>query len=196
MQAKLLRVLQERTFERVGGSQTISADVRWVAATNRDLVQMMDSGDFREDLFHRIAVFPVRLPPLRERRDDLCPLAEALLDQVAAEVGRPGMSLSPAAVKVLEGRRWRGNIRELRNVLERAVILADTSEIGPDLVEGDAASGARAQTSSALVTMEDAERSAIEAALRHTNGNRRLAAERLGIGTRTLYDKLKRYGLG
>src|SRR5690606_12043671 len=112
-------------FERVGGTQAITADVRWVAATNRDLAAEMAAGRFREDLYHRLAVFPVRLPPLRERRGDLLPLAESLLVRVGATLGKPGLSLDPSARAALVAYDWPGNVRELVNALERAAILAD-----------------------------------------------------------------------
>jgi two-component system, NtrC family, response regulator AtoC len=193
LQAKLLRVLQERRFERVGGSQTIEADVRWIAATNRDLRQLCDQGRFREDLYHRLAVFPLQLPPLRERVEDIQPLAEALLVKISAEVGLPPKALTAAAVERLEGHRWRGNVRELANALERAMILAEGQAIdSSDLaLEGGSATGASAPSG----TLEEIERRAIAAALAEVGGNRRRAAKQLGIPERTLYDRLKRHGL-
>ncbi len=192
LQAKLLRVLQESRFERVGGTRTISVDVRWIAATNRNLEEMVATRAFREDLYHRLAVFPIRLPPLRERRRDLMPLAEALLARLAAGLGRPPLTLDDLArERILHG-AWRGNVRELANALERAAILADG-----DVVHGDdlhISMTAPADDFSGS-TMEDIERRAIHRALEESGGNRRRAAERLGIGERTLYDKLKRYGL-
>jgi two-component system, NtrC family, response regulator AtoC len=194
LQAKLLRVLQERRFERVGGSQTVEADVRWLAATNRDLRAMVAAGSFREDLYYRLAVFPVALPPLRDRPEDLRPLATQLLAEVGAELSRPGLRLSEAAHLALAARRWPGNVRELRNALERAAILCDGQELGPeDLRDPTAPPGA---ATAAGGSMEDAERAAIDAALAQHQGNRRLAAQTLGIGERTLYDKLRRYGIG
>ena len=115
LQAKLLRVLQERRFERVGGTRTLEVDVRWIAATNRDLRAMIDEGRFREDLYHRLAVFPIKLPPLRERRLDLLPLARALLDRIARDLKRSVPRLTPSAVSRLESASWRGNVRELAN---------------------------------------------------------------------------------
>jgi two-component system response regulator FlrC len=192
LQAKLLRVLQERTFERVGGTQSIEVDVRWVAATNRDLRGMMEEGTFREDLYHRIAVFPVELPPLRERRGDIKPLAEVLLARIGREIKRPGLSLAPGAIDVLTAASWPGNIRELANVLERAAILADGDVItSADLhIEGGAPRDAVALSGRTLAELE---RAAIVDALAAVDGNRRQAAERLGIGVRTLYDKIKKY---
>ncbi len=193
LQAKLLRVLQERTFERVGGSQTVDADVRWVAATNRDLAQMIADGAFREDLYHRVAVFPIRLPPLRERRADLAPLSTALLHRVSAELGRPGLSLSAEAVAKIEAAPWPGNIRELRNTLERAVILSEGGEVRADAIWLDPVSGGPAPAATTTTNLEQLEREAIERALQQAGGNRKNAAELLGIGVRTLYDKLKKW---
>ncbi|HVZ85673.1 MAG TPA: sigma-54 dependent transcriptional regulator [Polyangia bacterium] len=195
LQAKLLRVLQERRFERVGGRQTVEADVRWIAATNRDLPALIARGGFREDLYHRVAVFPVEMPPLRARREDIPPLADRLLVRIAGALGRPELRLTDDARQVLAAAAWPGNVRELANVLERSAILADAPAIGADdlalLPGGDgAAAGGTAPT-----TMTELERDAIERALAATGGNRRLAAARLGIGLRTLYEKLKRYGL-
>ncbi len=197
LQARLLRVLQERAFERVGGTRTLEVDVRWIAATHQDLRAQISAGTFREDLYHRLSVFPVRLPPLRERTGDLLPLAEVLLQRACHELKRPMLKLSEAARRVLQGGRWTGNIRELANVLERAVILCDADTIEPHHLLMDPAPRAPAP---AIVgeakTLEDLERHAIERALEEVRGNRREAAERLGIGVRTLYEKLKRYNLG
>lgn len=198
LQAKLLRVIQERRFERVGGSRTLTADVRWVAATNRDLQAEIAAGRFREDLYHRLAVFPVRMPPLRERPRDVLPLAERLLAEVAAEVGRPGLRLDAEAKAALGSYAWPGNVRELRNALERAAILADATVIsGEHLILGMPVGGAASAPAAggSLVTMADHEREAIRQALAASAGNRRAAADRLDIGERTLYDKLKLYGL-
>ncbi len=131
-QAKLLRVLQEQRFERLGGTRTIEVDVRWIAATNRDLEARVASGDFREDLYHRLAVFPIHLPPLRDRRRDLLPLAETLLARIAADVGRPLLRLDPLAREKIQQASWPGNVRELGNALERAAILAEG-----DVLRGD-----------------------------------------------------------
>jgi two-component system, NtrC family, response regulator AtoC len=215
LQAKLLRVIQEQRFERVGGTRTIEVDVRWIAATNRDIDRMVQQGDFREDLYHRLAVFPVRLPPLRERRQDILPLTETLLARVSADLGRPPLHLDDAARRqILEG-AWTGNVRELANTLERAAILAEGHTIhGSDLTISPASGGVghtgRASADEASRspegdparrpdagprTMADIEKEAIRRALEGVDGNRRRAAERLGIGERTLYDKIKKYGL-
>ncbi len=191
LQAKLLRVLQERTFERVGGHRTIAAEVRWVAASNCDLEAMIRDGSFREDLYHRLAAFPVRLPPLRERPEDILPLAEVLLADVCRDLKRPSLALSPAAREALVAAPWPGNVRQLRNALERAAILCE----GPVL--GDLGLPAAAAPSSAPpLALDSLEKGAIVRALAATQGNRRKAAQALGIGLRTLYDKLKRYGIG
>jgi two-component system, NtrC family, response regulator AtoC len=194
LQAKLLRVLQDRKFERVGGTRTIEVDVRWVAATNRDLEAMVHDGDFREDLYHRLAVFPIHLPPLRDRQQDVLPIAEALLARISADLGRSPLHLDEEAKTRIRGARWSGNVRELANSLERAAILAEGDSLrGADLALPAARREGTAETDGQ--TMADIEHEAIRRALAEVGGNRRLAAERLGIGVRTLYDKLKRYGI-
>jgi two-component system response regulator FlrC len=194
LQAKLLRVLEERSFERLGGAQTIPANVRWIAATNRDLRAMLAEGRFREDLYHRLAVFPVRLPPLRERRGDILPLAEALLARIARDLGRRPPELTAAARDRILAAPWPGNVRELANALERAVILAGGAALGPEHLVLDTTT-ASPNGAADLRTLADLERDAIARTLGAVGGNRKDAAERLGIGLRTLYDKLKRYRL-
>jgi two-component system response regulator FlrC len=223
LQAKLLRVVQEKRFERVGGRQTVEADVRWIAATNRNLADMMQRGAFREDLYHRLSVFPVRLPALRERRVDIGPLADHLLERIGGALGRPGVRLTDDARRALAAAAWPGNVRELANVLERSVILAEGDSIAAEDLAvwsavagsgGDppphfpgpgagAGAGPSAEVSAtagadpaAPATVSELERAAIVRALAATGGNRRRAAAQLGIGLRTLYDKLKRYDLG
>ena len=205
-------MLQERSFERVGGGQTLRADVRWIAATNRDLPAQIAAGRFREDLFHRLAVFPVVLPPLRERHEDIEPLAERLLARACAALGRRPLRLDPGARALLHRARWTGNVRELANALERAAILADGDVLtAADLaipglaIPGPAAPPTQSFAPPTLASADplisdprpliDLERDAIEAALRFYAGNRTRAADALGIGVRTLYDKIKRYGL-
>ncbi len=198
LQAKLLRVLEERTFERLGGSTSIEVDVRWVAATHRDLRAMVKEGTFREDLYHRLAVFPIRLPPLRERREDIVPLAETLVAELAAAAGRKPPRLDDAMKARLAEAPWPGNVRELRNTLERAMILADGAVLGeehlwiePSVDDEPAGAGAPGGDGS----LADLERETIAKTLAAVGGNRRAAAAKLGIGLRTLYDKLKKYGL-
>jgi two-component system, NtrC family, response regulator AtoC len=191
LQAKLLRVLQERRFERVGGTRTMEVDVRWIAATNRDLLAMTRSGAFREDLYHRLAVFPIELPPLRHRPQDIAPLAETLLARIGADLGRTPLRLDADAVQRIQSAPWTGNVRELANTLERAAILADG-----DVIRGsDLQLTAQDRPEQQPRTMTDLEREAIQRTLAEVGGNRRLAAERLGIGVRTLYEKLKRYDI-
>ncbi len=194
LQAKLLRVLQERRFERVGGTQTLEVDIRWIAATNRDLAAMRDEGRFREDLYHRLSVFPIRLPPLRERRADILPLARALLARACAELKRAPLRLTPDAEQRLTASTWPGNIRELANALERAAILADGAVVTPDHLALEAPR-ARASDEGEGGSLAQIERAAITRALAAVGGNRRRAAEALGIGERTLYEKLKKYGV-
>ncbi len=197
LQAKLLRVLQERRFERVGGAQTLDADVRWIAATNRDLRAMIDRGEFREDLYHRIAVFPIVLPPLRDRPADILPIARSLLERSAGSIGRRQLTLSTKAEEKLRAHPWPGNVRELANALERAGILADTDVIDADelWLEAQDADPAPQRRSDEVRHLATVERDAIAHALATVDGNRRKAADLLGIGERTLYDKIKRYGL-
>jgi two-component system, NtrC family, response regulator AtoC len=197
LQAKLLRVLEERRFERLGGSVAVTVDVRWVAATNRDLRTMAQEGTFREDLYHRLAVFPIRLPPLRERREDIVPLAEALVVRLSASAGRsPSPRLDDAAKARLRSEDWPGNVRELRNVLERAMILADGAVIKPEHLWIEASSApADALGTRDAGSLAELERQTIQRTLAAVAGNRRLAATKLGIGLRTLYEKLKRYDL-
>jgi DNA-binding NtrC family response regulator len=198
LQAKLLRVLEERRFERLGGSTPVTVDVRWVAATNRDLRTMAQEGGFREDLYHRLAVFPIRLPPLRERREDILPLAESLVAQLSAHAGRAAVPrIDDAAKERLQREDWPGNVRELRNVLERAMILADGPLIKPEhlWIEGSSALPGVPSGAGNEGSLADLERQMIHRTLTAVGGNRRLAATKLGIGLRTLYEKLKRYDL-
>jgi two-component system response regulator FlrC len=202
LQAKLLRVIETRRFERVGGSRTLEADVRWVAATHRNLEERLASGAFRDDLYHRLAVFPVRLPPLRERREDILPLARHLLQRIGRDLGRAAPRLDPGAEVVIETAPWPGNVRELANALERAAILAGDAPITPELVTAGPSApagtppGSAPPGAAAGPTLEELERRTIGRALERHGGHRQRAAEELGIGVRTLYEKLKRYGLG
>jgi two-component system response regulator FlrC len=186
-------VLQDKRFERVGGHQVVEADVRWIAATNRNLAEMVQQGTFRGDLYHRLSLFPVQLLPLRERRDDVAPLSDHLLRRIGVALGRPELRLTDAAREALAAASWPGNVRELANVLERSAILVEGNQIDDDdlaLPPQTEAPGTDAPT-----TITDVERDAIERALAATSGNRRPAAARLGMPLRTFYDKLKRYGM-
>ncbi len=205
MQAKLLRVLQERTFTRIGGTEEIHSDIRVVAATNRELAARVHDGTFREDLFYRLNVFPIRLPSLRERPADVEPLATAFLAAEGEKHGRPDLHLSEPATEFLRGVDWPGNVRQLRNVIERAAILAEGDEIRPEHFE-DVAGHDRlpgAELLPAGATLKDvgkeaarrAETDAIRHALEQTNGNKTEAARRLGVSYKTLWSKLKEYEL-
>jgi DNA-binding NtrC family response regulator len=194
LQAKLLRVLQERTFERLGGRREIRADVRIIAATNRDLGTEIREKRFREDLYYRLNVFPIHLPPLRERRDGLPILTEYLVLRAAQQIGRAVSLVEQEVHAAFADYDWPGNIRELQNVIERAVILSSgriTLNDLPELIR-------RPVKQTAITTdgsLQDLEREAILEALARCGGNRRLAAERLGISKRTLQYRLKAYGL-
>jgi len=196
LQVKILRVLEERKFERVGGTDTLHVDVRLVAATNRDLKQKVADGTFREDLFYRLYVVNLTLPPLRDRDGDVVLLAQHYLKSLAAENGKPGLSLAPEALDALAAYPWPGNVRELRNVIERMVVLG----AGPVLTARDlpptvrAAAAAPATTRAGRV-LRDAERQLILEALRRHKDNRTKAAQDLGISRRTLHRKLNEFGL-
>ena len=192
LQVKLLRVIQERQFRRLGSVTDIEVDVRWVAATNRDLEAEMAAGNFRRDLYHRLGVFPIQIPPLRRRPDDIVPLAKALLVKIAADTSRPGLHLTDAAKAKITRAHWPGNVRQLANLLERAAILADGDALDAHHLEG----GGDDQPAGTPQSLSDLERKGIEDALEYCGGHRKQAASMLGIGLRTLYDKLKRYGLG
>ncbi|MBL4637530.1 MAG: sigma-54-dependent Fis family transcriptional regulator [Kofleriaceae bacterium] len=195
LQAKLLRVIEERVFERVGGTRTIEADVRWIAATNRNLREQIKKGHFREDLYHRIAVFPVEMPPLRERREDILPLSETLLNQIRIDLKRPNLRLTSHASEQLRQAYWSGNVRELRNALERAAILSDGEIIDVAQFSLEPAHSSDADAEDDCQTLQELEQRAIIRALSAAQGSRKVAAAQLGIGLRTLYDKLKRYGI-
>ncbi len=197
IQAKLLRAIEQKEFSPVGGSRVIRVDVRIIAATNRDLAARVAEGQFREDLYYRLNVFPILVPPLRDRREDIPKLAETLMAEVASDNGFPPKRLSPAAMRVLLACRWPGNVRQLRNALETASLIAPGEVIEPDALPAEVMEGILPPTSAAPIplpgpkTMEEAERDAIRAALEKTGGNKTRAAKLLGIGLRTLHRKLK-----
>jgi len=209
MQAKLLRVLEEQEFMRVGGTDTIRVDIRVIAATNTDLEAAVEEGKFRNDLYYRLKVVTLTVPPLREHREDIPLLLKHFLEIYAAENGRGGLHLSADAMRLLINAPWEGNVRELRNVVESLAVLAPQDEIRPeDLPEEYRGPG---QTAGSVpgpievvsadpagtedLTMEQIERRAILSALEKTGGNRTRAAGLLGIGLRTLQRKLKEYRL-
>ncbi|MEZ4409839.1 MAG: sigma-54 dependent transcriptional regulator [Polyangiales bacterium] len=191
LQAKLLRVLQENEYTRVGGTRTLTANVRWVAATNRELLAAVSAGRFRADLYHRLSVFPVHIPPLRERREDIAPLAQAIVAKLRVRLGRPGLRLTDDTLATLSAMPFPGNVRDLSNTLERAAILSDGDALRLDAPLPAAPAAPDAPRNSAP-TLEEAERAAIVQALQRHDGNRKRAAEHLGMGLRTLYEKLKR----
>ncbi len=199
-QVKLLRVLQDREFERLGGTQTLRADVRVLAATHRDLEALVREGKFREDLFYRIHVVPVRVPALRERRDDIPLLAEHMLSRFRKEHGKPSIRLDAKAVEALAAHDWPGNVRELQNVIERLVVLNQSGlileqEVRPCLPPRAASPGGAPGALPLGASVADAERGAIENALKASGGNRTHAAKALGISRRTLHNKLREYGI-
>lgn len=197
LQAKLLRVLETHEFMRVGDTRPTKTDVRVVAATNRDLKHDAEAGLFRSDLYYRLSVFSIELPPLRDRRDDIPALAQALTLQEAAKIGKRNMTLSPAFVDALTQYSWKGNIRELKNVIERAVILSDGQTLLPDYLPLDVQSPASATSPTTVAyDLATVEKNHIEQVLRHTSGNKTEAARLLGIGLSTLYRKLDEYRLG
>jgi DNA-binding NtrC family response regulator len=202
LQAKILRLVQERQFERVGGIQTIHVDVRLVAATNHDLRAAVERQEFREDLFFRLSVFPVEIPPLRRRRGDVLLLADAFVSRFATELGRRGLRLSEEARRTLQAHSWPGNVRELQNCIERAAILCDGSEIlsrhlrldrredtGPVLDEVLDLSGPLKDVLER--TAARVEEETIRLALKESGGDRDAAAARLGISVSTLGRRLR-----
>jgi two-component system response regulator FlrC len=198
LQAKLLRVLQERQLVRVGGERAVEVDVRVVAASNRDLEAAVRAGGFREDLYYRLAVFPIRIPPLRERLEDILPLAEHFLRLLGRGPAHTAPPITDEARAALAAHRWPGNVRELQNSVERALILSAGEPITAamlGLTAGAEATAGGAAAVDGAVTLKELEQRAIRAALEAEGGNRRRAAKRLGIALRTLQYKLKEYGI-
>jgi len=205
VQVKILRVLGERQFERVGGNKTLSVDVRLVAATNKKLEELVKAGKFRDDLFYRLQVVTITLPPLRARGDDVILLANTFLREFASENNKLINEIAPDAVNALQLYQWPGNVRELRTAVERAVVLARGEKIMlrdlPPAVRAVAETAREQgvvppdQLARSAMTMEEVERLMIIHALRATEGNRTLAAQRLGISRRTLHRKLVEYKL-
>ncbi|MEO6961815.1 MAG: sigma-54 dependent transcriptional regulator [Puia sp.] len=191
VQSKLLRVIENRQFIKLGDVKTTQVNIRLIAATNRDLLVMLEKGDFREDLYYRLNVFSLSLPPLRDHLEDLPELAEHFLRMNAIKEARPGLHLSKDAIKLLMDYPWKGNIRELRNVLERAGILTDGNEILPEHLPY--AIQKEDKTLSGNLSLSMVEKKHIEKVLQHTHGNKTKAAESLGIGLTTLYRKMEEY---
>jgi len=202
LQSKLLRVLQQKNFERLGGTKPIDVDVRVIAATNMDLNEQIRAKHFREDLYYRLSVFPINIPPLRERRDDIKRLTEYFVEKYCREMKKPIKSLSRDSVNLLEKYHWPGNVRELENTIERAVILAEGKKITPDHLairlqrtdEIQLREGAGLKEIGAHAQMK-AEKATIVRVLKQVNGNKRKCARVLKIDYTTLFDKIKKYDI-
>jgi two-component system, NtrC family, response regulator AlgB len=194
LQPKLLRFLQDRTYERVGSDKTRTADVRMIVATNRDLETAVEDGEFREDLYFRIRVVEIEVPPLRERPEDLLPLAESFVEFFGTRYGRPGARLTDAAKRALQEREWPGNVRELQNAVERAVILSRGSQIGagslPPVDDGPGGTVGDIP----MITLDEAERRHLQGVLEATSTGKE-AAKILGISTTTLWRRRRKHDL-
>ncbi len=201
-QVKLLRLIQEKEFERLGGTETLKADVRIVAATHRSLPEMVKANTFREDLYYRLNVVPISMPPLRSRPDDLEPLVKHFLSTLGPQNGRAKASLGAGAMALVAAQQWKGNVRQLQNFIERLTVLAppgdlieeatvlrELARLGGEVVEAVSSSDSLPER------RKDAERQAVEEALKKAAGNRSVAARLLGVSRRTLYNKLESLGL-
>jgi two-component system response regulator HydG len=205
VQVKLLRVLQEREFERVGGLETLKVDVRVVSATHRDLEQLVAEGKFRQDLYYRLNVFPITLPPLRDRPGDIALLCEHFIQKFAQSTGKAVRGIEPAALASLTAYPWPGNVRELENVIERALILAKGPTVTaadldfgrrPALAAAPPASAEPADAGRSLYKrLSEQERNEIVAAVEKAQGNIAHAARSLGINRSTLYYRMRKHGL-
>jgi DNA-binding NtrC family response regulator len=196
LQAKLLRVLEERAFERLGGTETLRIDARVMALTNTDLAKAVAAGRFREDLFFRLNVLAIVVPPLRERARDIPPLASHFLGRLGAIHGRADASLDQPALKLLEAHAWPGNVRELKNAMERALVFAKEAVLGvEDFPEILRSAGTAVGATGGLHSLEELEREAVKATLEATHYKIGQAAAALGISRKTLLEKRKKYGL-
>ncbi len=202
MQAKLLRVLEEGEVERIGGDKPVTVDVRVVVATHRDLEAQVRDGKFRQDLFHRVYVFPLVLPPLRERPEDIPALVEHFAKQVAAQNNWKPIPFSPEAIQVLQVHSWPGNVRELRNVVERLMLLATGNEVDADTAQSVLPAAKRSAISSASVDsgslaerVQRVEREILLAELKRSNYNVTSAAKALGLERSHLYKKAEQLGI-
>ena len=209
LQAKILRALEQRTFERLGGTLTLRVDVRMVAATNRNLRKAVAAREFREDLFFRLSVFPITIPPLRDRREDIPVLARHFVERYCKDMKKRPLAMSPAAEEALTSYRWPGNVRELQNCIERAVILADGDTLlprhlnlpdAPPSVLADTDPWERIDLSGTLADASDrvlveVERRKIELALHQSGGDKGIASEKLGLPYKVLAAKLRKHGL-
>jgi len=199
VQVKLLRVLQEREFERLGGTRTVKVDVRLIAATNRDLREALEQHTFREDLYYRLNVVPIDIPPLREHKEDIPDLVKLFLSRFAAESGKQITGIAPEALHVLTDHYWPGNVRELQNVIERACALANGSVLGSSDIRLDAQRAKAANSSEPVLpegmTLEQWEDEIIREALRKADGNKSQAARRLGLSRNALRYRLSKIGI-
>jgi DNA-binding NtrC family response regulator len=199
IQVKLLRVLEEREFERLGGTKTLKVDVRLVAATNRDLRAALEEGTFREDLFYRLNVVPIDIPPLREHKEDIPDLAEHFLKKYAQEFGKPALGITPAALKTLMAFHWPGNIREMENILERATALATGTTLEAADIQLDSAAAKDPAASDGFLppgkSLEQWEDEMIREAMRRAGGNKSQAARLLGLSRNALRYRLTRLGV-
>ena len=200
LQAKLLHILEERRLRRVGGSREILVDVRVISLTNRDLGAMVREGTFRQDLFYRLNIFPIIVPPLRERVDDVLPLAQHFLATLQPKLGRTFKGFTREAENLLLTYSWPGNVRELRNVVERAMILESSPEIQPAALildqAGTAPSTVDTGLAPAIVPLEQMERDLVTRAMQATSNNQTRAAELLGVTRDQLRYRLKKFNLG
>jgi DNA-binding NtrC family response regulator len=197
VQIKILRVLQDKKFERVGGEQTFEVDVRIISATNKDLKQEIEAGRFREDLYYRLNVVNIHVPPLRERKEDIPLLAHAFLEEFSRENKKEIEAIDRSAMQALHNYTWPGNIRELRNCIESAVVMAGGStitpaDLPPQIAAGDDTDYVKIEVGTPL---EDAEKEIIQATLNRENGNKTKTADVLGIGRKTLHRKIQEYGI-
>ncbi len=201
LQAKLLRVLEEREFQRIGGTKTISIDIRVLTATHRDLADPAKKDAFRSDLYYRLAAFTIRIPPLRERREDIAILAHHFLKRYATAAEKTIRTISTDALQMLKQHDFPGNVRELKNAIESAVLSETTDLLQPQSLpsyltqEGTQATTEGSADTTTILPLDEVERRAIVRALKVTGGNMSDAAQRLGIGRNTLYRKLEKYNL-
>jgi len=203
VQSKLLRFIEEKAFRRVGGTRDMTVDVRVVAATNRDLEREVAEGRFREDLYYRLRVLPIEVPPLRHRASDIAPLARHFLDTFSRELGKRVDEIDPEAMELLEAHPWPGNVRELRNAIERAVLLTDGTRLTPDALPPDLrGGGASTDTPSELpdfgsdgLDLEELEERLLREALRRAEGNQSEAGRMLGLSRHQVRNRLQKYGV-
>lgn len=193
MQARLLRLIENKSFIKLGDTQTTKVNIRIIAATNRDLQKDADAGNFRMDLFYRLSVFTIPLPPLRDRKTDVLPLAEYYLKEFSLKMGKSAVKMDGDFIKLISANPWKGNIRELKNVMERVVILADSDTLSPALLPADFTTGS---ADDSPIDLAGVEKQHIKKMLAYTGGNKTETARLLGIGVTTLYRKLDEYKLG